>query len=110
MYSLIKDAEETLGQIKQFDSDSKKGVSILQRELSDTNRFPSCYLFKDFWIELSLSTDRSYLKTASKHLLWEALIHSRSQTKTVIAIGSYPTRLEAALKAEQIILRWESLR
>lgn len=99
--------QNALDKFAPFVPQIDKSSSILERELSDTKGFPSCYLFKNFWIELSPTTEKFHSEAIDTQHSWEALIHSQTQSKTVIAIGSYSTRLEAALKAERLILKWE---
>lgn len=107
MYAPTQDGLDDYQQLLNSEPNSNEGTSILEQELSDSSGFPSCYLFKDFWIELNPIRDQNRLSQNNKKT-WEALIHSNSYSQTVIAVGVYSTRLEAALKAEQIIQKWSS--
>lgn len=107
MYPATQDRLKKSSEILTFQVNSNEGNSILEQGISDTQGFPSCYIFKNYWIELSPIRFQYNPNRTNQQKLWEALIHSRNQSKTVIAAGSYSTRLEAALKAEEMITRWQ---
>lgn len=96
-------------QFLEPDVKAKEGVSILHQKLSDSQGFVFCYLFKNFWIELSPCRKLNYSDIASHKIRWEAFIHNcanNNGNRTAFALGSYTTRLEAAMKAEKVIVEW----
>lgn len=70
----------------------------------------SCYFFRGRLIELNCISEIKDANLSSQNQLWQAFIHSGTSYQTVLAVGIYPNRIEAALKAEQLIRKWESFK
>lgn len=108
MNSLCKEVLPRYSQLPDLDLGSNTGASIVTQELSNSIEMPICYSFRSFWIELtSMSCEKYDSRTDSKNIVWRALVHYGTGSKTVIALGSYTSRLEAAVKTEQIISKWQ---
>lgn len=107
MNSLCQDVLPTSAQLSELNLDNNTGASIISENLSNDTNLPICYLFKNFWIELITVDDKYYQPTTIKNKVWQVLIHSSSENKTVIALGSYSSLLEAVLKTEQVISKWK---
>lgn len=94
--------------VLKFDLEAKEGVSILQQPLDDSQGLPSYYLFEGCWIELNFIPKKCNLKKDGSNQLWQAFIYFSTSNKTAVEVGTYSNRIQAALKAEQLIKRWKS--
>lgn len=95
---------EKVHQLIQLGLTTKEAITTCAIEFNRVSQFPRNYNYKEFQIEIKPKTQVYGSQSESEKALWESLIHFPN--KTVVAVGSYLTQLEAALMAEKTINRW----